>query len=188
MQSLAASRLVIWQCVPFVGEGVPRATRVRSVVFLFAREKPGRADERIGLLPRCVSSRGGQLFAQQKGQRLPVFQAVCPSRLSRRLQSFDPSVRSRCYSGLMIRGRVSRRGRSRIRGSALPAMASEAAVRGSHAAPPTRSSPPTMLKVATSMIPRPATSKRAIVPIKITKIPKAVRLIPCDVIAPPPHS
>jgi hypothetical protein len=45
--------------------------------------------------------------------------------------------------------------------------------------------PPTILKMATSMIPRPATSPSAIVPIKITKIPKAVRLIPCDVITPP---
>jgi hypothetical protein len=115
VQSLASSRPATRQLVPFVGEGVPRATRVRFVVFVFARKKPSRADDRSGLLPRCVSSRGGQLFAQQKGQRLRAFEAVCPSRLSRRLRSFDPSVRLRRCDGLMIRGRVSRRGRSRIR-------------------------------------------------------------------------
>ena len=108
MQSGAASRPEKGQLVPSVGERVPRATRVRFVVSVFARERSNHADERIGLSPRCVSSQGDQLSARQKGRRLPVFEAACPSRLSRKLWPFDP--RSARYDGLMIRGLMSRRG------------------------------------------------------------------------------
>jgi hypothetical protein len=63
--------------------------------FVVVTERSDRADERSALSPRCVSSRCGLLFVQQKGQRLRVFEAVCPSRLSRRSLSFNPSFWSR---------------------------------------------------------------------------------------------
>jgi hypothetical protein len=95
LQSLAASRPAIRRCAPFVGEGAPRATPVRAGVFVVVTERSDRADERSVRSPRFVSSGCGLLFAQQKGRRLRVFEAVCPSRLSRRSLSFNPSLWSR---------------------------------------------------------------------------------------------